>query len=69
MKGMPDKRLTDLVKERKIHYSQLAQSLRLKGHDVTANDVFNIARRKKKASKQMQQDIADILGCLRKDIF
>jgi uncharacterized UPF0146 family protein len=50
-------------------YTKLAERLRLKGYDVVAVDVFDIARRLRKAPRTMQEDIADILGCLRKDIF
>lgn len=50
-------------------YSRLAERLRAKGHNLTHLQVFSIACHGAKADKQLQQDIADILGCLRKDIF
>ena len=50
-------------------YARLAERLRAKGFDLTASQVFSIACHGKKADKELQQAIADILGCLRKDIF
>lgn len=50
-------------------YARLAERLRPKGFDLTASQVFSIACHGKEASRDLQQAIADILGCLRKDIF
>ena len=50
-------------------YSRLAERVRAKGFDVTHLQLFSIACNGKKADKKLQQAIADILGCLRKDIF
>jgi hypothetical protein len=50
-------------------YSKLAERLRIRGYDLTASQVFSIACHGKEASKELQQAIADILGCLRRDIF
>ena len=69
MKGMIDKRATERMKDVGMTYSKLTEKLRLKGYDVIPVEVFDIITKRKKASKKMQEDIADILGCLRKDIF
>jgi pyrimidine operon attenuation protein/uracil phosphoribosyltransferase len=50
-------------------YARLAQRLRAKGHDVTNLQLFGIASRIREADKQLQNDIASILGCTRRDIF
>ena len=47
----------------------IAERLNAKGYDVKGKDIFNIAMRCKKADRKMQEDIADILSCLRRDIF
>jgi hypothetical protein len=55
--------------DRKMTYARLAELLRAKGYDLTPSQVFSIACNGRKADKELQQAIADILGCLRKDIF
>ena len=69
LKGMPDRRIIRRMQDIGMTYTKLAERLRLKGYDVVAVDVFDIARRLRKVPRTMQDDIADILGCLRKDIF
>ena len=69
LKGMPDRRIIRRMQDIGMTYTKLAERLRLKGYDVVAVDVFDIARRLRKAPRTMQEDIADILGCLRKDIL
>lgn len=69
LKGMPDRRIIIRMQDIGMTYTKLAERLRLKGYDVVAVDVFDIARRLRKVPRTMQEDIADILGCLRKDIF
>jgi tRNA A37 threonylcarbamoyladenosine biosynthesis protein TsaE len=53
----------------RMTYSLLAQRLRARGFNLSHLDVFMIADRRKEADKDLQEAIADILGCLRKDIF
>lgn len=69
MKRLFDNRATMKMKERNMTYSQLTQKLNLKGYELVPVEVFDIMRKRKRASRKMQEDIADILGCLRKDIF
>lgn len=64
-----DTRATDKIREVGITYSQLTQRLRIKGYDFIPVEVYDIVSKRKKATKKLQEDIADILGCLRKDIF
>lgn len=64
-----DTRATDKVRESGITYSQLARKLRVKGYDLLPVEVYDVVSKRKKATKKLQEDIADILGCLRKDIF
>lgn len=73
MRKLEDNRLTKKVMEcwktKQITYTVIAEKLKVKGYDVEARDVYEIACKRKKVSKEMQHAIADILGCLRKDIF
>lgn len=62
-------KMLELNKSKGMTYSRLAERLRAKGHDLTHLQVFAIASRIRQADKQLQSDIASILGCLRKDIF
>lgn len=64
-----DRRLFERMVEMKIPSALLAEKLNARGYAVKGKDIFNIAMRFKKADRKMQEDIADILGCLRKDIF
>ena len=64
-----DTRATDKVREVGITYSQLTRKLRVKGYDFLPVEVYDIISKRTKAPKKLQEDIADILGCLRKDIF
>ena len=64
-----DTRATDKVRECGITYSQLARRLRIKGYDLLPVEVYDVVSKRTKATKKLQEDIADILGCLRKDIF
>lgn len=75
MKKLPrtDKRfilkMQELNRTRGMTYSRLADRLKARGYDFTALAVFEIACRIRQADKRLQEIIADILGCLRKDIF
>ncbi len=62
-------KMLELNKSNGMTYVRLAERLRIKGHDLTHLQVFAIASRIREADKKLQNDIADILGCLRKDIF
>lgn len=62
-------KMLELNKLNGMTYSRLAERLRAKGHALTHLQVFAIASRIREADKQLQSDIASILGCLRKDIF
>jgi hypothetical protein len=68
-----DRRFADKMNEafalNGMTYGRLADRLKAKGFDVTACKVFSIACNGQEAPKELQQAIADILGCLRKDIF
>ena len=68
-KGMPDRRIIIRMQDIGMTYTKLAERLRLKGYDIATVDVFDIARKLRKVPRTMQDDIADILGCTRKDIF
>ena len=64
-----------LVKMRELNelngmtYSKLSERLNAKGFKLTHLEVFSIAARRTEADIKLQEAIADILGCLRKDIF
>lgn len=64
-----DRRLLLRMIDKKMTCARLAERLKCRGHNVEARDVYNIATRVRKVDRKMQEDIADILGCLRKDIF
>lgn len=68
-----DRRLMDKMLELNrlngMTYVRLAERLRAKGNDITHQQVFAIASRIRPADRKLQNDIADILGCLRRDIF
>ena len=64
-----DRRLFNRMIERQMPSALVAEKLNAKGYNVRGKDIFNIAMHTKKAPRQMQEDIADILGCLRRDIF
>ena len=64
-----DKRMFDKMVEKRIPSVLLAEKLKAKGHNVSGKDIFNIAMRSARADIQLQDDIADILGCTRTDIF
>lgn len=62
-------KMQELNRSNGMTYTKLADKLRIKGHNLTHIQVFEIAARRREADKALQNDIADILGCLRKDIF
>lgn len=62
-------KMLELNKLNGMTYARLAERLRAKGYELTHLQVFAIASRIREADKQLQSDIASILGCLRKDIF
>ena len=68
-----DRRFADKMVEafhtKKMTYARLSERLKLKGFEYTASQLFSIACHGKKADKELQEAIADILGCLRRDIF
>jgi hypothetical protein len=61
--------MQELNRNKGMTYSGLAERLRARGYDLTHLEVFEIACRIRQADKKLQETIADILGCLRKDIF
>lgn len=75
MKKIPrtDKRFLDKMQELNratgMTYSRLAERMRAKGFQITHLQLFAIADRRVTADRKTQDAIAEILGCLRKDIF
>ena len=75
MKKLPkdDRRFVLKMKELNrtsgMTYSRLAERMRAKGFQITNLQLFAIADRRVTADRKTQDAIADILGCLRKDIF
>ncbi len=62
-------KMQELNKTNGMTYARLAERLKIRGYNLTHLEVFAIADRRAEADRQLQETIADILGCLRKDIF
>lgn len=62
-------KMVELFHSKKMTYSELSTKLRIKGFEYTPSQLFSIAYHGTKADKELQEAIADILGCLRRDIF
>ena len=73
MRKKNDRRFADKMTEafalNGMTYGRLADRLKAKGFEYTPSQLFSIACHGTKADKELQQAIANILGCLRKDIF
>ena len=62
-------KMQELNRTNGMTYFRLAERLKARGYEFTTVEVFAIACRMRDADKKLQETIADILGCLRKDIF
>jgi hypothetical protein len=62
-------KMVELFHTKKMTYAMLSNKLKLKGFEYTPSQLFSIACHGTKADKELQEAIADILGCLRRDIF
>ena len=62
-------KMRELNEKNGMTYSKLSDRLNARGYKITHLEVFAIADRRKEADKKLQETIADILGCLRSDIF
>lgn len=71
--GKSDRRfilkMQELNRKNGMTYSKLAERLNARGFKLTHLEVFAIADRRREADRKLQDTIADILECLRKDIF
>ena len=62
-------KMRELNETNGMTFSRLAVRLEAKGFKLTHLEVFAIAARRTEADVKLQEAIADILGCLRRDIF